>query len=135
MNKEYTVIRHVRLVDGSGKAAVEDAIVAFVNDVDDITKDHLVYCGSSENFDEQMLQDGEVFTLDLGDDTYTILPGLINTHVHLDLNLPYLDHYDDPWGDSYRAMVTYRRACEALLCGNDNCAWCRNSRCIRDCST
>ena len=117
MNEEYTVIRHVRLVDGSGKAAVEDAVVAFVNDVDDITKDHLVYCGSSENFDEQMLQDGEVFTLDLGDDTYTILPGLINTHVHLDLNLPYLDHYDDPWGDSYRAMVTYRRACEALLCG------------------
>jgi imidazolonepropionase-like amidohydrolase len=55
--------------------------------------------------------------MDLSDSTYTVLPGLVNTHVHLSLELPYLAYYLDKFGDAYRAMVTYRRACEALFCG------------------
>ena len=116
MRKKYTVIRNVRLVDGTGAPAIENAVFVFFNG-DTVSDDRLVYCGSAADFDPSVTADGEVFALDLSDSTYTILPGLINTHVHLSLELPYLPYYVDKFGDAYRAMVTYRRACEALLCG------------------
>ena len=116
MRKKYTVIRNVRLVDGTGSPAVEDAVFVFFNG-DTVADDRLVYCGSATNYDSAITADGEVFPLDLSDSTYTVLPGLVNTHVHLSLELPYLPYYLDKFGDAYRAMVTYRRACEALLCG------------------
>ena len=116
MRKKYTVIRHARLVDGTGAPAIEDAVFVFFNG-DTVSDDRLVYCGDAAGYDPSITADGEVFALDLADSTYTILPGLVNTHVHLSLELPYLPYYVDKFGDAYRAMVTYRRACEALLCG------------------
>ena len=116
MRKKYTVIRHARLVDGTGAPAIEDAVFVFFNG-DAVSDDRLVYCGDAAGYDPSITADGEVFALDLADSTYTILPGLVNTHVHLSLELPYLPYYVDKFGDAYRAMVTYRRACEALLCG------------------
>lgn len=116
MKKKYTVIKHVRLVDGTGAPAIENATFVFFNG-DTIADDRLVYCGPAETYDSAVTADGTVFELDLSDSTYTVMPGLINTHVHLSLELPYLSYYVDKFGDAYRAMVTYRRACEALLCG------------------
>jgi len=117
MNK-YTVIRNLRLVDGTGAPAVENAVFVFLNG-EMLKDDKLIYCGSAEDYDPAVLEDkeAEIFELDLSDSTYTVLPGLINTHVHLSLVLPYLPYYVDKFGDAYRAMVSYRRACEALLVG------------------
>ena len=111
-----TVIQHVRLIPGNGDAAIEDATLALVNGASP-AEDRLVYCGPASDFDPASLPSGEVFTMDLSGGCYTILPGLINTHVHLDLELPYLPYYLDKWGDAYRTLVVYRRAAEALLCG------------------
>lgn len=116
MGKRYTVIRNLRMFNGTGEPAIENAVLAFcVGDV--VSDDRLVYCGPADGYDSGITSDGTVFELDLSDGTYTVLPGLINTHVHLSLELPYLPYYVDKFGDAYRAMVTYRRACEALLCG------------------
>ena len=84
-----TVIQHVRLIPGNGDAAIEDATLALVNGASP-AEDRLVYCGPASDFDPASLPSGEVFTMDLSGGCYTILPGLINTHVHLDLELPYL---------------------------------------------
>lgn len=42
---------------------------------------------------------------------HTILPGLINCHVHLDLMLPYrgLGNSFDEFGIPYRTLLSYRR--------------------------
>ena len=84
MRKKYTVIRHARLVDGTGAPAIEDAVFVFFNG-DTVSDDRLVYCGDAAGYDPSITADGEVFALDLADSTYTILPGLVNTHVHLSL--------------------------------------------------
>ena len=116
--KKYTEIKNIRLFDGTGAPAVENAVMVFYNGAAP-ADDKLVYCGPAENYDPSLARDGEseVFELDLSDSTYTVLPGLINTHVHLSLELPYLPYYVDKFGDAYRAMVSYRRACEALFVG------------------
>ena len=112
----YTVIKNLRMIVGDGRPAIENAVLAFVNRPE--TKDdQLIYCGPAKDFDPQLVTDDKCFELDLSDGCYTVLPGLINTHVHLDLELPYLPYLVDKWGDSYRTLVVYRRACEALLCG------------------
>ena len=87
MRKKYTVIRHARLVDGTGAPAIEDAVFVFFNG-DTVSDDRLVYCGDAAGYDPSITADGEVFALDLADSTYTILPGLVNTHVHLSLEMP-----------------------------------------------
>ena len=74
MRKKYTVIRNVRLVDGTGAPAIEDAVFVFFNG-DTVSDDRLVYCGSAADYDPSVTADGEVFALDLSDSTYTILPG------------------------------------------------------------
>lgn len=112
----YTVIKNLRMIVGDGRPAIENAVLAFVNRPE-IKDDQLIYCGPAKDFDPQLVTDDKCFELDLSDGCYTVLPGLINTHVHLDLELPYLPYLVDKWGDSYRTLVVYRRACEALLCG------------------
>ena len=81
-----TVIQHVRLIPGNGAPAIEDAALALVNGSSPV-EDRLFYCGPASDFDPASLPPGEVFTMDLSGGCYTILPGLINTHVHLDLEL------------------------------------------------
>ena len=41
MRKKYTVIRHARLVDGTGAPAIEDAVFVFFNG-DAVSDDRLV---------------------------------------------------------------------------------------------
>ena len=53
-----------------------------------VKDDQLIYCGPAKDFDPQLVTDDKCFELDLSDGCYTVLPGLINTHVHLDLELP-----------------------------------------------
>ncbi len=113
----YTVLRHLRLIPGDGRPAVEDAVLAMRHDPSDPAADRLLYCGPAPAFDPAQVSDGTVRELDLSGGCYTALPGLINTHVHLDLQLPYLPYYLDTWGNAYRALVVYRRAAEALLQG------------------
>lgn len=74
MRKKYTVIRHARLVDGTGAPAIEDAVFVFFNG-DTVSDDRLVYCGDAAGYDPSITADGEVFALDLAGSTYTILPG------------------------------------------------------------
>lgn len=116
MNK-YTIIRNIRMIVGDGSPAIENAVLVLHN-APEMADDRLIYCGAAEGFSMDMLKDGEIGAdLELRSGTYTVLPGLINSHAHLDLELPYLPYYLDKWGDSYRTMVIYRRASEALLCG------------------
>ncbi|MDR3173195.1 MAG: amidohydrolase family protein [Treponema sp.] len=104
------ILRHLRLVDGSGAAAVEDAALVFSPG----GAEHggcIEYAGPAA----ALAEGTEGLTLDL--EGYTVLPGLFNVHVHLDLELPYLNYYVDKFGDAYRTLVAYRRAAEALWCG------------------
>jgi len=112
----FTCIKHVRLLVGDGREAIQDGVLVLENG-DTPEQDSLRYCGSFENFHPDFAEGASVAELDLSCGEYTILPGLINTHAHLDLELPYLPYYLDKWGDAYRALVVYRRASEALRCG------------------
>lgn len=47
----------------------------------------------------------------------SILPGLFNCHVHLDLIMPSSPYSFDPYGPAYRSLIVYRRAMESLRCG------------------
>ena len=114
--KEYTCIQHVRLIVGDGRPAIEDGLVILENG-DTPDQDALKYCGAFLPEAVSFPAGADVRVMDLSGSVYTILPGLINTHVHLDLELPYLPYYLDKWGDAYRALVIYRRAAEALRCG------------------
>jgi imidazolonepropionase-like amidohydrolase len=97
-------------VDGSGAAAVEDAALVF-SPAGAEQGGGIEYAGPAA----ALAGGTEGLTLDL--EGYTVLPGLFNVHVHLDLELPYLDYYVDKFGDAYRTLVAYRRAAEALWCG------------------
>ncbi len=102
------VYRNARLIDGTGRPAVEQA--ALVTD-----KSKIVYAGPESDLPAQVsTADSE--QIDLGG--RTLLPGLFNCHVHLALRFPFssyvVDEYRSP---AYRAMVCFRRAAEALACG------------------
>lgn len=112
----FTCIQHVRLLVGDGSPAVEDGVLVLENG-NTPAEDSLKFCGAFADFTPDFPEGANVATLDLSEGNYTILPGLINTHAHLDLELPYLPYYLDKWGDAYRALVMYRRAAEALRCG------------------
>jgi imidazolonepropionase-like amidohydrolase len=105
------ILRHLRLVDGSGAAAVEDAALVFSPGTSERQEGRIEYAGPASALAPGI----EGLILDL--EGYTVLPGLFNVHVHLDLELPYLNYYVDKFGDAYRTLVAYRRAAEALWCG------------------
>jgi len=71
-----TLLRGVRLVDGTGAAPVDDAAVL-------IDGPNIVFAGPERNLPQTV---GDAYVADLRGKT--VLPGLINTHVHLSLN-PY----------------------------------------------
>lgn len=113
--KSYLLFRGIRLIDGVSSDVISDAV--FLCGAGDKTEEEeILYCGTAGEFDESRIP-ANTKVFDLSGKTYTMLPGLINTHVHLSLDLPYLPYYADPFGDPYRAMVSYRRACEALMVG------------------
>ncbi len=113
---KFTCIKHVSMIVGDGRPAVEDAVIVLENAASP-DEDSLVFCGPFADYVPDYPEGAEIAELDLSGGDYTILPGLINTHAHLDLELPYLPYYLDKWGDSYRTLVVYRRASEALRCG------------------
>ena len=94
-----------RLVDGTGKSAVENAVL--------ITQgSKIVYAGSAILAPD--IQNCE--TIDMGG--RTLLPGIFNCHAHLSLRFPFIPYCVDEYGTpGYRTMVMYRRAMEALYCG------------------
>jgi imidazolonepropionase-like amidohydrolase len=111
-----TYLKNVRIIDGTGAPAIEDGLYVFENFPDEFNKDVVEYVGVMNN--SLLSKAGkEDNVLDL--QGYTMLPGLFNTHVHLDLILPYKNQGPDfdELGVAYRALLMYRRAAEALNCG------------------
>lgn len=110
-----TFFKNARIVDGTGKKAIENGLLVMKHDMNNVCPDVVEYVGSMKNYDlhEKISESDKV--LDVSG--YTILPGLFNTHVHLDLNLPYSPIKFDEYGPPYRSLVSYRRAAEALMCG------------------
>ena len=94
-----------RLVDGTGNAAVENAVL-----ITQGTK--ILYAGPAEG---APASEG-CRIMDMGG--RTLLPGLFNCHAHLSLRFPFIPYRVDEYGTpGYRTMVMYRRAVEALHCG------------------
>jgi len=110
-----TIMLNVRIIDGSGSHAIENGAFVMRHDVQNYKNDIIEYVGSMDHFALDKYSDSDNNVLDLPQ--YTVLPGLINVHAHLDLELPYLPYLVDKFGDSYRSLVGYRRAAEALNCG------------------
>ncbi|MDR7519190.1 MAG: amidohydrolase family protein [Armatimonadota bacterium] len=102
-----TVLVNCRLVDGTGRAAVDDAAVA-------IEGERIVWCGARTDPGAPAARPGDL-TVDL--EAMTVLPGLFNVHVHLGLRLPFPERRADPFPPGYRVMLNYRRALEAILSG------------------
>ncbi|GHU96803.1 Xaa-Pro dipeptidase [Spirochaetia bacterium] len=107
------ILKHLRLLDGSGSAALEDAALVVTAGSADAPDGRIEYAGPMSAL-THIPESGDLV---LDAPGYTALPGLFNVHVHLDLELPYLPYYVDKFGDAYRTLVSYRRAAEALWCG------------------
>ena len=98
------MVRYVncRLVDGTGKPAVENAVLITENS-------KILYAGSAHLAPDP----GKEEIIDMGG--RTLLPGLFNCHAHLSLRFPFIPYCVDEYGTpGYRTMVMYRRAVEAL---------------------
>lgn len=111
-----TFITNVRIVDGTGAPAIENGMYVFLNLSEKFNEDVVEYVGEMNQEVLKKAAEGDN-VLDLTG--YTLLPGLINCHAHLDLMLPYKDlgnDYDE-YGAPYRTLMAYRRAAEALDCG------------------
>ncbi len=121
--QDFTIIKNIRIITGIDDRTIENGAMIIMNR-DRIEEDRILYCGSALKNDSTYLKllppgtsENDITVMDLSEGCFTLLPGLINTHVHLDLDLPYLSYKADPWGDAYRTLVVYRRAAEALMCG------------------
>ena len=116
MGESYTYIKNVRIVDGTGAPAIEDGLVVFKNISGTFNQDVVEYVGP---MDAALVARGEADPTAnvMSCPGHTILPGLINTHVHLDLRLPFEYHGADLYGPAYRGLIAYRRCAEALECG------------------
>lgn len=97
--------RNCRLIDGTGRAAVENAVL--------ITKDSkILYAGPAALAPEVKIRE----SIDMAG--RTLLPGFFNCHAHLSLRFPFIPYCVDEYGTpGYRTMVMFRRAVEALYCG------------------
>lgn len=102
-----TVLTRARLVDGTGRPAVEDAVVM-------VEGERLLWCGPAADPERPAVRP-EDRVVDLAG--HTVLPGLFNVHVHLGLRLPFPERRTDPFSPGYRVLLNYRRALEAILTG------------------
>ena len=111
-----TFLTHVRIIDGTGAPAIEDGLYVFRGELDKFNGDVVEYCGVMDDAIVAQADDQDN-VMDLTG--HTMLPGLFNVHVHLDLELPFqnLGPDFDPMGISYRTLISHRRAAEALNCG------------------
>ncbi len=107
-----TALRHVRIFDGTGKAAVEDGLLIYETTPQQV-RGQILYAGPADA-GKEMLRSCDT-QADLNG--YTVMPGLINCHVHLDLSFPFPAHKVDPFGPAYRALIAYRRLAEVLMSG------------------
>ena len=100
------IYNNCRLLDGTGATAIENAVLI-------IDKTKIVYAGAAADA-PHMEPTCQIVNLK----GKTVLPGLFNCHVHMALRFPFssycIDEYHTP---SYRGMVIYRRAVEAMCCG------------------
>lgn len=106
---------HAKVIDGTGAPAIEDGMVVYAGAQGHEGKKGILYVGK---------MDGELAKTAAAEDQvvdclgeYTVMPGLFNTHVHLDLQMPGAGFRLDPLGPAFRALKAYRRAAEALNCG------------------
>lgn len=109
-------LKNARIVDGTGAPAIENGLLVYVSTVEESEEQHgIVYVGK---MDEAVLAQAteKDRVIDLKNE-YTLTPGLVNTHVHLDLQMPGAGFRLDPLGPAFRALKAYRRAAEALECG------------------
>ncbi len=101
------ILTNCRLVDGTGRAAVEQAEIV-------IADGRIAWCGPVTAAGRPVRGAGDT-VLDVTG--MTVLPGLFNVHVHLGLRLPFPERRTDPFPQGYRVMLNYRRALEAILSG------------------
>lgn len=100
-------LTNCRLIDGTGSPAVEDAVLVYEEAKELVTDNRILYAGKKELCSLQPAEDDRVVDLT----GYSILPGLINTHVHLysmgcgNLETPYI------------TLMYYRHLAEALFTG------------------
>jgi len=102
-----TFLYNTRLIDGTGAPAVEDATLVYEEAVGLTTDHRILYAGNSAQCPYTPAETD--ITVDLKG--YTLLPGLINTHVHLysfgcgDLEVPYI------------TLMYFRHLAESLYAG------------------
>lgn len=102
-----TFLTNCRVVDGTGAPAREKQVLV----LDDKT---IAWVGNAGDPGCPALTEGDRQVDMQG---YTVMPGLINCHVHLGLKLPFPEKRADAFTHGYRSLLNYRRALEALWAG------------------
>lgn len=113
MSKTYVI--NARIVDGTGSPALEDSMLVLNHNNKAFDEDKIEYAGKMRN---DLLEnvDSDDKVIDLKNE-YTVLPGIFNMHVHLDLRTPPPPYKMDNLGAGFRALLAYRRSIEAIECG------------------
>ena len=98
------VFRNAKLIDGSGQAQLENAVLA-------VEDEKILYAGKTEDFVQP--QNAEVIELA----GQTIIPGLIDCHIHMDLHGMPDTHDENFVEDKLRAIRTARNMEKTLQKG------------------
>jgi len=102
-----TVFINARIVDGTGRTAIEDGVLSFGEG------SKILYAGDRAAYN---LTDNPADTrIDLAG--HTVVPGLFNVHVHLWMEGGKYDFECDPYGIPFRTMLYLRNLSDALLTG------------------
>ncbi len=107
-----TALIHARIFDGTENPVIEDGALIYETSPDEVRGRITGVCAMPEA--EELLKECDQVADASG---YTLMPGLINCHVHLGLSFPFLPYKVDPYGPAYRALIEYRRLAEALMSG------------------
>lgn len=113
-------LKNARIVDGTGASAIDKGLLVYSSVAGKQEGEKgIIYVGEMDNkILAQAKRTDKVIDLK---GEYTVTPGLINTHVHLDLQMPGAGFRLDPLGPAFRALKAYRRAAEALEVGVTTC--------------
>ncbi len=98
------VFKNAQLIDGYGNAQLDDAVLA-------IEDEKIIYVGKTEDFDQPQI--AEVVELA----GKTIIPGLIDCHIHMDLHGMADTHDENFVEDKLRAIRTARNMEKTLQKG------------------